>query len=131
MPANTAPIFPLTPIIGIANISSAVTTRTVTGVTGLTSVKAGGTNGTRVDQISIQATATTTAGIVRLWLYSGSGNAQLFQETLITAITPSATLAAFSTSITYSTLLIPNGWTLYASTEKAEAFNVILYGGDY
>lgn len=131
MPANTAPIFPLTPVIGVANISTANTNRTVTGTTGLTSVRVGGTNGTRVDQISIQATATTTAGMIRLWLYSGSGNAQLFQEVLVTAITPSATLAAFSTSIQYSTLLIPNGWTLYASTEKTEAFNVILYGGDY
>lgn len=131
MPANTTPIFPLTPVIGIANISSAVTTRTVSGVTGLTSVKAGGTNGTRVDQISIQATSTTTAGMIRLWLFSGSGNAQLFHEEPVGAITPSASLAAYNTDIFYTTLLIPSGWTLYASTQNAEAFNVILYGGDY
>lgn len=131
MPANTAPIFPLTPVIGVANISTANTNRTVTGTTGLTSVRAGGTNGTRVDQISIQATATTTAGMIRLWLYSGSGNAQLYHEEIVSAITPSATLAAYNTDLFYTTLVIPSGWTLYASTEKAEAFNVILYGGDY
>jgi hypothetical protein len=131
MPANTAPIFPVSPVIGVANISSAITTRTVTGVTGLTSVQAGGTNGTRVDRISIKATATTTAGIIRLWLYSGSGNAQLFHEEIVSAITPSATTAAYSTDIYYTDLLIPSGWTLYASTEKAEAFNVFLHGGEY
>lgn len=131
MPANFKPIFPLTPVIAVANISTAVTTRTVTGVTGLTSVKAGGTNGTRVDRIKIQATATTTAGMIRLWLYSGSGNAQLRHEELVSAITPSATLAAFNTEITFLDFLIPSGWTLYASPEKSEAFNIILHGGDY
>lgn len=131
MPANFKPIFPLAPVVAVANISSAITTRTVTGVTGLTSVKAGGTNGTRVDRIRIQATATTTAGMIRLWLFSGTGNAQLRYEELVSAITPSATVAAFNTEIVFADLLIPSGWTLYASTEKAEAFNVILHGGDY
>lgn len=131
MPANFKPIFPLAPAIAVANISSAITTRTVSGVTGLTSVKAGGANGTRVDQVRIQATSTTTAGVVRLWIFSGSGNAQLMWEELVTAVTPSATVPAFTSSVVFSDFLLPSGWTLYASTEKAEAFNVILHGGDY
>lgn len=131
MPANTAPIFPVTPVIGVANISTANTARTATGVTNLTLVRAGGTNGTRIDQVSIQATASTTAGMVRLWLYSGTGNAQLFHEELVSAITPSASVAAYTTDITFSNLVIPSGWSLYASTEKSEAFVVMAFGGDY
>lgn len=131
MPANFKPIFPVAPVVAIANISTANTSRTATGVTNLTLVRAGGTNGTRVDRIRIQATATTTAGMVRLWLYSGSGNAQLRHEEPVSAITPSATVASFNTEITFADLLIPTGWSLYASTEKSEAFNIILHGGDY
>lgn len=131
MPANFKPIFPLTPVIGIANISAANANRTVTGITGLTSVRAGGTFGTRIDRVRIQATGTTTAGIIRLWLYSGSGNAQLRHEELVSAVTPSPTLAAYNTEIVFDDLLIPAGWTLYASTEKAETFNIIAHGGDY
>lgn len=131
MPANTSPIFPITPVAAVANISSAITTRTVTGVTGLTSLKAAGSFGTRIDRISIRATATTTAGTIRIWLYDGSGNANLIWEEPVYAVTPSATLPAFSADIVLEDLVIPSGKTLYVSTEKAEAFNVIAFGGDY
>ena len=131
MPANFKPIFPLSPVVGVANISSAITTRTVTGVTGLTSVKAAGTNGTRVDRVRVNATATTTAGMIRLWLFSGTGNAQLRHEEPVTAVTPSATVAGFTTEIVFPDLVLPSGWTLYASTHQAEAFNVFMHGGDY
>lgn len=136
MPANVDPIFPLTPKIGIGNLSSAITTRTVSGVTGLVSVFAAGSNGSIIDTIQITATATTTAGMVRLWLYAGSGNAQLYDEVIVSAITPSSTTPAFSSTIYYNgtsktRLVLPTGYTLYACPHNAEAFNVIAYGGDY
>lgn len=131
MPANFKPIFPVTPVVAVANISTANTARTATGVTNLTLVRAGGTNGTRVDRVRIQATATTTAGMIRLWLYSGTGNAQLRHEEVVSAVTVGASTPAYNTEVTFADLLIPTGWSLYASTEKSEAFNIILHGGDY
>lgn len=131
MPANFKPIFPVAPVVAIANISTANTSRTATGVTNLTLVRAGGTNGTRVDRVRIQATATTTAGMIRLWLYSGTGNAQLRHEEVVSAVTVGASTPAYNTEVTFADLLIPTGWSLYASTEKSEAFNIILHGGDY
>ena len=131
MAASNLPIYPKTPATGFGLLSAAVTTRTVTGVTGLTQVLAAGADGTRVDSIQIQATATTTAGMVRLWIYSGSGDAQLFDEVPISAVTPSGTVAAFSLTRLYSTLVLPAGYSLYASTNNAEAFTVRAFGGNY
>ena len=131
MSANTSPIFPLTPVIGAANISSAVTGLTVSGVTGLTSVLAAGANGTRVDAVEVQATGNTTANMVRLWVYAGSGNAQLIKEVAIPANTASASNPAVSVTVPFSTLVLPTGYTLYASTNNAEAYNVLAFGGSY
>ena len=128
---NFKPIFPLTPKIGKANISVANTNRVVTGVAGLTQVLEAGTDGTRLDRAKIQATATTTAGVVRLWIYSGSGNADLYDEILVTAATPSVTVEAFNTVIDFNAEFLPAGYSLYASTHNSEAFNVIVFGGDY
>ena len=131
MAANQLPIFPKTLAVGIANISAANANRTVTGVTGLVSVLAAGAEGSRLDRITIQATATTTAGMIRLWLYSGSGDAQLWKEVPVTAATPSATVQAFSYELDLSRELLPVGYSLYASTNNADAFNVIAFGGAY
>lgn len=131
MAANTLPIFPVAARVGVANISSASAIRTTTGVTGLTSLFVAGTNGSRVDRIRVKATATTTAGMVRIWIYSGSGNAQLLFEIPVSAITPSATVASFDTYLNVDMENLPSGYTLYATTEKAEAFNVMAFGGDW
>ena len=128
---NFKPIFPLTPKIGKANISVANTNRVVTGVTGLTLVMAAGTDGTRLDRLKVQATATTTAGVIRLWIFSGSGNADLYDEILVTAATPSATVEAFSAVMDFNAEFLPAGYSLYASTHNGEAFNVIVFGGDF
>lgn len=131
MAGNTKPIFPKSARIGAANISTANANRTVTGITGLTSLIAAGADGTRIDRIRVKATDTTTAGMVRIWIYSGSGNAQLLFEIPVTAITPSATVASFDTYINIDMENLPTGYTLYATTEKAEAFNVMVFGGDW
>jgi len=134
MAANTSPIFPLTPVIGIANISTAVSARTASGITGLTIVgSTPGTNGQRVDQLSIIATGTTTAGMIRIWFYWAgyTTNAQLLYEIPVSAITPSATVVAWSYSFSPINLTLPSPAALYASTEKAEAFVVYKFAGDY
>lgn len=131
MAANTLPIFPVAARVGVANISSSSAIRTTTGVTGLTSLFVAGTNGSRIDRIRVKATATTTTGMVRIWIYSGSGNAQLLFEIPVTALTPSATVASFDTYLNVDMENLPSGYTLYATTEKAETFNVMAFGGDW
>lgn len=127
------PQFASVPKVGIATISTANTNRDGTGTIG--TVLTAGTNGTRLRRITIQATGTTTAGMVRLYLHDGT-TAQLYLETPVTAVTPSGTVLAYS--VTYNEnvdfsqlpLTIPSGYSLRASTQNAETFKVIAEGAD-
>ena len=110
------------------NISTADTSRT--SPTSVGTVFSAGTNGSRIDEIDIIATGITTSNVVRLWLYSGS-TYYLFQEVIVSAITPSTTQAVFSSTLTFNNLMLPNGWSLRATTNNAESYNVTAFGGDF
>lgn len=129
MAANTQPVFTITPKVGMAQISVANTNRDGTGT--METVLTGSTYGTRINRIEIQATVTTTAGMVRLFLHDGT-NTRLWRETAVTAATPSATVAAFTANIVPTEpLVLPSGYSLKAATEKAETFNIIAHAGEY
>ena len=131
MTANITPIFTLTPVVACVAIATANTKRDGTDTIG-TVLTAGG-NGTRIHRIRIKATVTTTAGTVRLFIYTGAAY-YLWKEIPITAITVSATLPAFEAQLELfgeRALILPNGYSLRASTEKAENFNIIAEAGDY
>lgn len=114
-----------------ASISTANTNRDGTGTLG--TVITAGSSGTRIERVTITGTGSTTAGMVRLFVYDGT-NTYLIKEQPVTAITPSATVAAFTTDITFGDvnfLVLPNGYSLKASTHNAEGFNVTAFGGDF
>jgi len=133
VPANTSPIFTLTPRISSARISTANTARDGTGTLG--SVCTGATNGTRVDRVTITATGTTTAGMVRLFLDDGAGAIRFVKEVAVSALTPTATVMAFSfewvRTDTYPVVVLPSGYILKAGTHNAESFDVVAHGGDF
>lgn len=128
------PQYAATPKVGLGQVSVANTNRDGTGT--IATVFTAGASGSRIDRVNIQAVGTTTAGMIRLFIHDGV-NARLYHEEPIGAMTPSATVAAaFATCdpITYPTkfpLVLPSGYSLRASTEKAETFNVIAMGGDF
>jgi len=133
MSANTIPTFVLTPIIGVASIATANTNRDGTGTLG--TIQTGATDGTRIQGLVIEAAGTTTAGVVRIFIYNGTTNF-LFKEYLVTAITPSTTLAAFRVEDYridgLPLIILPSAtWVLKASTHNAETFNVFAIGGSY
>jgi len=111
------------PVTAMAQISAANTNRDGTGT--LVTVLTAGSNGTRVDDISIVAAGTVTAGVVRLFLYDGA-NTMLFKEILVTATTPSTTTAVWSYPLSNLALILANGWSIKASTHNAETFNVCI-----
>jgi hypothetical protein len=86
--------------------------------------------------IDVQATATTTAGMVRLFVHNGT-SAYLVAELPVVAVTPSGTIPAYSQQLNTNTMtqflpiVLPTGWSLRASTNNAEAFNVTAFGGDF
>ena len=127
-----SPNFAATPRCAVGQVTTANTARDGTGT--IATIMPAGANGSRIDQIRVQATGTTTAGVVRLFIHDGT-NARLFRELLVAAVTPSTTVEAFSVALDLSAaglaLMLPSGFSLRASTNNAETFNVFAIGGDF
>jgi len=123
-----------TPKVGIGLLSVANTNRDGTGT--LAIVLTAGANGSRIDALVLQATGTTTGGMIRLFVHDGT-NARLYAEVPVQAATPGGTVAAWTARLNTNTatqflpLIIPSGYSLRASTNNAETFNVIALGGDF
>ena len=123
-----------TPKIGAVAISTANTNKDGTGTVG--TVFTAGASGSRIDAIAIKATVTTTAGAIRLFIYDGAAYF-LLTEIPVVAVTSSATAPAFEVQLNTNTMsqilpiILPTGYSLRASTNNAEAFNVLASGGDF
>lgn len=132
MAVTATPIFIQTPRSEVVAISTANTNRDASGT--LSSAVSAGTNGSKVERIDITATGTTTAGVVRIFVFDGSAY-KLWREVLVQAITPSATIAVYTNSIDCSSpgsaLLLATGRSIKASTHNAETFNVTVILGDF
>ena len=129
MAANTTPIFTDTAICASAAIATANTNRDGTGTIG--TVYSAGADGGRVAYVRVQATVATTVGVVRLFIHTGAAYF-LWKELLVTAITPSTTVEAYSIEyVPTEALVLPTGYSLRASTHNAENFNVFVHGGDF
>lgn len=122
------------PNIGVGVISTANANRDGTGTIG--TVFTAGTNGSRIDGINLKATGTTTAGMIRLFLNDGT-NSRLLTEVPVLAVTPSGTTPAWEAQLNTNSMsqvlpiIMQTGWSLRASTQNAETFNVIALGGNF
>lgn len=134
----TTASFASTPKNNGAAISGANTNRDGTGNTG--TVYTAGTSGSRIDSIIIQATGTTTAGMIRFFISTDGGSTKrLIGEIPVIAITPGTSIPAWQALVTSQNasfmqngLILQANAILYASTNNAEAFNVIaLNAGDF
>lgn len=119
----TSAAYASTPATAQGQISTANTNRDGTGTVG--TILTAGASGTRIDDIDIVAAGTVTAGVVRLFLHDGSAY-RLWREILVSATTPSTTVAVWSYSLRDLALVLKTGWSLRASTNNAETFNVIV-----
>lgn len=157
MAANTSPIFPLTPNPGLMNVllTTALTNTkafdgTDTAGTALAQCFLAGTNGARVDSLTVQLTSTngatasgtTAANLVRFWINNGSANTTATNNQLLGEISiAAATVTALGTSANpvYTFQVnksIPAGYKIYAGTTIAVggtacALLVSANGGDY
>lgn len=129
----TSPAFISTPNIGMARISTANTNRDGTGTLG--TLVTGATNGTRIDRIVATAISTTTAGMLRFFLYDAT-NTRLVYELAVTAIMPSGTVVAWTGEWVRTDglpiIIVPSGWILKVGTNNAESFDVVaVVSGDF
>lgn len=153
---NASPLFTYTPVISHAFVSGVSNRRDYQGYTGVdpgtfpatgamwpTPIMSGNNFGTRIEFISIRATGTTVAGVLRLWIDNSKGlpsypysGVRLWNEIAITAVTPSTTAVAYSTEIVRSdgrpVLILPSGVFLGGTVDTfASGVNVICHGGDF
>lgn len=112
---------------GMATISTANANLDGTGTLG--TVLTAAANGTLVKSVTIKAQVTTTQGMVRLFIYDGT-NTRLVEEIEIPAVTKSTQDHSFETTIQCN-FRLKSGYVLKASTQNAEAFNVIAQGADW
>ena len=122
------PAFAVTPRIGAVNVATANTNRDGTGT--VATLITGAATGTRIAEIVVQARVTTTAGMVRIFLYDGT-TYRFFDEVAIAAATVSGTVKGTRLSTLYSQLVLPNAsWSVVVSTHNAESIDVIALGAD-
>jgi hypothetical protein len=90
-----------------------------------------GASGSRADRIVLKATGPTTPGMIRIYIHDGT-NARLIDEVEVSAVTPSAIVEAWKTAfdIPYG-IPLPASYSIRASTEKGETFNMFVFGGDF
>lgn len=126
----TDPVFASTPRIGMVQATAANDNQR-DGTTGTYyDVITGVAAGTKIEEIVCEFTVTTTAGMIRLFLHDGTNN-RLFDEIPVTAVTPTASVAAFRASRTYLNLVLPSAsWKITASNDNAEACNIFAFGAD-
>jgi hypothetical protein len=148
MPVTATPIFAQAPYMACTTLAvqTACTTRgpTVTAnlaAANIIQIVPTSTNGLRIDSIQVNAcstafTSATAGNIVGIWVWDGT-TAFLFTEILVTAITPSTTVAGFTTTLTFANpLVLPSTFKLYASvsvttTASTTALQVSVMGGSY
>ena len=117
-----------------AQATTANTNRDGTGTLVTVFTAASSSAGSRIDRIAINATGTTTAGMIRLFVANGGGSSiRLIREIPVVATTASATQPAFNVEVVFDNgLILENGATLRAGTQIANPFNITpIVAGDF
>lgn len=136
----TSASFAATPKNGTLTTQLTVANTGRDGTGTLVTVLTAGASGSRIDSIMVQATGTTTAGMIRFFISNDSGTSKrLIGEVPVLAQTASATvpvwralLTSQNSSFLQNGLVLQANAILYAATNNAETFNVVLLNaGDF
>jgi len=116
--------------IGVAQIFVANTALDGTGPMSLVYTAGNTANsiGSIIKKIIIKATGDTNQGMIRLFINNGT-TTNLFMEISVPGTTQTSVVPAFSV-VDINTGTLQAGYTLYAATQNAESFNVIIVGTD-
>lgn len=124
----TSPSFAATPRIGAVSIATADSS--YTAPTNVGTVITGASTGTRIAEIVVKCAATSSAAIVRFFLYDGS-TYWLFDEVTIAAATGSSTVQQTRVSTSYNNLILPSAsWSVRVTTSVSQTTHVTALGAD-
>lgn len=97
------------------------------------------TNGRRIDWVQVKGistsfTAATVAQSVMIWIHDGT-NAYLHKEIIVSAVTPSTTVASYDSGPVALNIVLPAGHSLYVSTSitttaSTTALQIAAFGSD-
>lgn len=127
--AAATPSFSSSANIHAGTVSTANTNRDGTGT--LTTLLTGAATGTRIERISAKAAGTSSAGMVRFFIFNASATfVKLEAELIVTAITASNSVKTWEGDLVYGSskfFVLPSGFTLRASTALAETFTIAVF----
>ena len=124
------PQFASTPRSAFVQVTTANSARDGSGT--VATVFTASASGSLVDRIRINATGTTSTNAIRLFIHDGT-NARLYEEIIVVPVTVGSTVSAWSNEIVFPMrrgLPLPSGYSLRASTNITETYNVFAFGGD-
>ena len=123
----TSPLYYANVIDGVGYLSTANTNRDGSGT--IVDIVTGGASRTTIERVEIKAVGNTSAGMVRLYLYTAA-TYRLIYETAVTLVVVDKSTPSFSVSVPIN-INLASAEKLGASTEKGEPFVVAAFGGDY
>jgi hypothetical protein len=125
-----SPTFTSTPRTSVVTVATANANRDGTGT--IATLIAGVAAGTKIIEIDVTPSVTTTAGMLRIFISTDSGTTwKLFDEISIAAATPSASVKTSRNTATYSNLiLVGTTQVLGVAPNNAESMNVTVFGAD-
>lgn len=123
-----SPQFAITPRIGAVSIATADSS--YTSPTNVGTLITGASSGTRINEIVIKNAASSSAAVVRIFLFDGS-TYWLFDEVAIAAASGSSTVLQFRTRLSYDNLVLPStSWSIRVTTSVSQATHVTAFGAD-
>lgn len=134
----TAPKFASAPVVGAALLGTRDTSAVGTILTAPSNVSTlltGSSSGYKIEEIVVEGTATTAAGVVNIFLYDGS-TYHLYDQILVSAVTASTTAVSFRALRQYTNLLLKdNTWSIRANhmcgaSTNDSVLKVTVTGGD-
>lgn len=111
---SSTPAFANAPIVGtgLASATADTSLTAPTNVATLTFAPVVGASGAKIEEIRFEATATSVAGTINLFLYDAT-TYHIIDQIPVTAVTLSTTAASWSQSRAYRNLFIPQStWSL-------------------
>ncbi len=93
---------------------------------------ASGFLGSSISSLTFKSSVNVTPGMVRLWIKNTGAVKYILKEYEVNTVTKSNTDDTYETTVVFDNDLdIPADWSLWASTENAENFNVFVEGNDW
>lgn len=132
MAITATPSFAVTPRAAVVAVSTANTNRDGTGT--IVDILTGASTGTKVNEISVQATGDPADSVVTIYLHNGTSYFLFDEFDIGDPTAASTTVTGYRVRRYYDNLILPSGsWKVGAAITVALAagvLNVFAFGGD-